>query len=462
MSYSQGSGLPAEYASKASHQYLVRDERIQHLLQDCWRPTEGAAVDGSVKRLAQDIKIAEEDFDVIKNFVAVDGGYTEVVHNKHFPSSTIAFLQIGALGFKSDDLHAVQEGPFIDPQLFRRLQELERLKLAIPTRNLRKNASSCMAETVRDVIQHFLVNEQIGGDSLASTLHWLIFHEFLQGAEQAEHEVYAVRGFPSRLGHEPGMVSFNKNTRTSDYGYVGISESGERVPVKLVDVFRFHEIVSTDPADTSGASGILAYLINTLEQLVIAHCFRFFLKTKPEALKATLFIKDGGLGFFGQTARLHKPYHALINFLNTNHGVFLAGFEKSGEFVEHAKQIQPILQPGQVLLPDDSYIYQHIVSGVESPDRTYGHTTNYGHKVIYKSPDSQIFVVSIPAMAVKKNPAISDLIGLKTVLAAIPRLKSNMHENALFPVVLVNNLVSLSGHPSNQILQRFVHGSIPK
>ncbi|MBK8042885.1 MAG: hypothetical protein IPK21_09575 [Haliscomenobacter sp.] len=53
-------------------------------------------------------------------------------------------------------------------------------------------------------------------------------------------------------------------------------------------------------------------------------------------MKSILFIKDGPLGFFGQTANMHKPMRDLCNFLEEHYPLHLVGLEKSGAFAEHA------------------------------------------------------------------------------------------------------------------------------
>lgn len=45
------------------------------------------------------------------------------------------------------------------------------------------------------------------------------------------------------------------------------------------------------------------------------------------------------LAFFGQAANMHKPMRSLIGHLHQNHRFLAVGVEKSGAFVEHAKQI---------------------------------------------------------------------------------------------------------------------------
>jgi hypothetical protein len=219
----------------------------------------------------------------------------------------------------------------------------------------------------------------------------------------------------------------------------------------LSDVFRLHEAID----DELGAGGILGYVTTTVEQIVLVHLIRLILKIKPALLNQILFIKDGPLGFFGQTANMHKPMRALVKFLFDHHNLNLAGLEKSGPFVEHADEISEILEKGTVLLLDNDYIYNYVLPGKADPSNPYGRTTYYGNKLIFKTSAGGMYVVSLPTSEVTVRPVESDFLNLGIILTNIEKLKCDMYDNALIPVALANKLISLANHPSSRILQKF-------
>src|SRR5262249_32753005 len=90
--------------------------------------------------------------------------------------------------------------------------------------------------------------------------------------------------------------------------------------VYLTDAFRFHEVVD----DELGAGEILGYLTTTIEQMILVHLIRTILLTKPALLGQFLFIKDGPLAYFGQTANMHQPMRGLVKFLLARHNLYLA------------------------------------------------------------------------------------------------------------------------------------------
>src|SRR5690606_20512191 len=73
--------------------------------------------------------------------------------------------------------------------------------------------------------------------------------------------------------------------------------------VYLSDTLRLYERIDEE----QGAGGIMAYLLSTLEQLVLVDIIRALLSLKPTVLREILLIKDGPLAFFGNVAPLRKP-----------------------------------------------------------------------------------------------------------------------------------------------------------
>ena len=219
----------------------------------------------------------------------------------------------------------------------------------------------------------------------------------------------------------------------------------------LTDVFRLHEAIDEE----LGGGGILGYLMTTVEQIILIHLIRTILAHKPALLGQIMFVKDGPLAFFGQTANMHKPMRSLVRWLEKNHDLFLVGLEKSGAFVEHATAISGKLPNGTVLLLTNDYIYKYIVPGRADPGNPYGRTTYYGNKLIFKTRAGGLYVVTIPTPEILTNPKPTDLHNLSELLTTIEMLRCDMYDNALVPIALVNKLVSLANHPSAKILQRF-------
>lgn len=239
------------------------------------------------------------------------------------------------------DLDDIDAQPFIDPADIARLKNIERLKLAFPVRTIRLKDEVSFSTSVRKTIFDFFKSNTTG-KSLACTLKWLVFEEFAT-------EV------PWRLASCPLCGARDVELQSSSFGSEFTTKcltcNGQ---LFITDVLRLHEAVDEE----LGAGGILGYVVTTIEQILVVHFVKALLALKPSVLTQVIFIKDGPLAFFGQTANLHKPMRSLMKHLFAKHQFFMAGLEKSGSFVEHAAQIAPLMKPSQILILNNEYIYK--------------------------------------------------------------------------------------------------------
>jgi hypothetical protein len=427
---------PMELASKAAHGYVIKDSTVQAFLAKCDLPKRAERITFAECQL---IPFTPSHDNPIRHIIAVDSGYTEVAVQTEFPSATVCFFQFGALIFSIEDLDNLDEQPFIDPENIAKLKRIQRLKLTIPVRNVTLQDESTVTNSVRRAVYDFLCQDLDDG-RLIDSLRWLIFQEY--GVPQQQ---WILASCPACRNTE---IPLRYADMSRDCTFRCGSCGGE---IYLTDVLRLHEAID----DELGAGGIIGYLTTALEQIILVHLIRLILKTKPALLKQVLFIKDGPLAFFGQTANLYKPMRALVNFLFANHELFLAGLEKSGAFVEHADEIASNLPDGSVLILNNDYIYKYIVPGKADPGNPYGRTTYYGNKLIFKTTEGRMYVVSLPTKEVMVSPSEHDLRNMNAILSNIQKLKCDMYDDALLPVALVNKLVSLANHPSSRILQKF-------
>ena len=97
---SKNNRRPFESASKASHHHIINDPEVQAVMRRIEEPPQ--VDDISIEQLIEDFKPTENN--PVEAIIAVDGGYTEVVLNRDFPSRSIHFLQFGELFFKLEDL----------------------------------------------------------------------------------------------------------------------------------------------------------------------------------------------------------------------------------------------------------------------------------------------------------------------------------------------------------------------
>lgn len=432
---------PMELASKASHHEIIKDKDVQDFLKNCKLPSAADEVDLESMTM---IPVEEPDPNPIRHIIAVDGGYTDVFVRPEFPSARIAFFQFGALIFGVSDLEELEESRFIFPEQMSKLKNVERIKLTVPTKGVTAYGETTLTHSFRRTLHEFCCTHP-DGDPLIETLRWLLFAEF-STTPDAQWELASCPLCGERdVLLERAALAANR---------VPCSACGDEL--YLTDAFRLHEVVD----DEIGASGVLGYLTTTMEQVLVAHVIRLMLRTKPALLHETLLIKDGPLGFFGQTANMHKPMGRLVRWLAKHHSIYLVGAEKSGAFVEHADAIADKMPAGHVLLLDNEYIYKHVVPGTGDPARPYGSTTYYGQKVILKTPEGRMYVLTVPTREVSAEAKVENYINLQTVMSNVGRLRCDMYDSALIPVALVNKLVSLADHPSMKLIERFAKTTI--
>ncbi|RLJ73664.1 DNA double-strand break repair nuclease NurA [Pedobacter alluvionis] len=441
MSYSSRNGKrPDELASKSSHSHIINDEEVKSFLQQCAYPKSADQV-----ALAENLvhTISYPDQNPIEHIIAVDGGYTSIPVKKTFPSSLITFFQFGELLLNTRDLDEISLMPFISREAMSRIKELERRKLVLPTKNVSYNNNLTLVHAVRRTIHDFFNHRDKEGNSLAATLQWLIYEGYDRPLES-----YVL----SRCPHctEP-RVRLMRNSFNQDY--ISRSCTVCNKEIYLIDIFRLHEAVDNE----LGAGGILGYLTNLIEQMNIIHTIRFITENKSELLEKFLFIKDGPLAFFGQTANMHEPVRRLCSFLFKKHNLFLAGLEKSGAFVEHADEIKHLLKPGEVFLLDNRHIYTYILPGPADNPEPYAHTSYYSAKLIFKSRDERMYVITLPVddENIVLNPQLSDFRNIGAILFNIEKMRCDMYDNSIVPIALANKLISLSNHPTSIILEKF-------
>jgi len=434
MGYISKKNRPSEYASKSSHVYVINSPSVKSFLARCNLPKRANQVSFGDYLLHS---LAPIDNSPIRHVITVDGGYSEVPVQIEFPSSTIAFFQFGVLTFNIRDLEELDDQPFIDPDDMTKLKQIQRLELVLPIRNVALKDEATLADSVRKAIYEFF---KTALDDGLATLKWLIFQEYDRTLDE-----WNLASCP-RCGSR--NIPLKRNQMSKNYKFECKFCHEE---ILLTDVFRLHEAIDDDV----GAGGVLGYVTVAVEQMILAHLIRLILKMRPTLLDEILFIKDGPLAFFGQTANMHKPMRALVKFLFDRHNLYMAGLEKSGPFVEHADEIAQKLGLGQFLILNNDYIYKYIIPGRANPNNPYGCTTYYGNKLIFRSSDDKTYVITLPTTDVLANPTIHDFLNLNVILNNIQKLRCDMYDDALFPVALVNKLVSLADHPSTRILQRF-------
>jgi hypothetical protein len=433
------------WSARANHSQIVQDEYIQKFLEDCRFPKKPSLDQELSQDLVEEVSVKKLE----KKFIlTVDGSYTLVKTKKEFPSSEIAFFQFGAILFGTDDLDNLSEKTFIAPEDIKQLHNLQKIKFALPVKNVVSGNQRSLNDSIRKELYSFFMREKDQLLSLMDTLCWIIFEEYSDSPKSE----YILASDPN-IGGNSGKIILRKENMSSEYTF---SHHGK--VIYLTDIFRLHEVIDED----FGAAGILGYISRLIEQLFLMRYIHLISSQGSSLLNDFVFISNGPLSFSGQTANMHKPFRSICTYLSEKFNFCYFGLEKSGPFADHALEIcksednKFYLDKGSVLVLSNDYIYKFVTPG-DPETMHYGETSYYGGKVIVHTDDGQIYVVSIPTDSANiiLAPSLSDYKNVDTVISILKRLKCDMYSDTIVPVALANKLISLAGHPSQSILEKY-------
>lgn len=438
-------------ASHISHSHIINDEEVQEYLTNCKIPveTENVVLDQS---LIFDIKYPTDNS--IEHIIAVDGSKNTIPVKKSFPSSLITFFQFGSLLIKRSDLEEMKQKPFISPSDIKKIKEIKREKLVLPTKNIFLKRDVDFKTSVRKTIHKFFKKKHSGKESMLQTLYWFIFQLYNGNSQIDSYQLSRCPNCGTKsIKLEKGKINF------LDYSWK-CPHSNCTEKILLTDVFRLFEQVNNE----TGAEGIISYTTSLIESFLIIHNIKTLLGIKKGFINEFLFVRDGPLSFGGETANMHKPMQAMLNYLSKENRINLVGVENSGAFVDHAKQIKDKLKAGQLFLLSNNHIYSYVLPG-DPNSSEYAKTSYYSGKMIYKSPDKKVYVLTIPVENHEifyKKPELADLKNIHEILKNIDYLKCDIYENAIIPVAIANKLISLTNHPSSNILEKFAKKTMGK
>lgn len=440
-----------ERGSRISHSYIINDEEVKKYLTNCEIPVEAEDIELN-DALKHDIIYPEKN--TIEFIIAVDGESTTIPVKKSFPSSLITFFQFGSLLIRGSDLDEMGKKPFVSPSDINKLKKIEREKFVLPTKNITLKKDIDFLTTVREAIHEFFKKTHSGKTSILETLYWFIFELYDPTSNNSPYKL-------SQCPHcgTNGILLDKDKINTNNYSWKCTEKNCEK-EILITDILRLFENVNN--VENADASGIITYLEKAVESFFIIHTIKSLMEIKAGWIDSFLFVKDGPLSFGGETANMHKPMQALLNYLNKNNKINLVGVETSGAFVDHARQIRNKLNSGQVFLLNNEHIYKYIQVG-NHKEQQYGSTSYYSGKFIYKSFDERVYVLTLPVEnhnTYYNQPELSDLKNIHEILMNIDKLKCDIYENALIPVVVANKLISLTNHPSTNILEQFAKKSI--
>lgn len=430
MSYSDPkTGYPVEFANKVGHIKLVQDPLIQRLIE-CFedtRPTDGASLpipDGRVD-LGKPCPIVQ--------IVTVDGGQ-QTVPNIARPERQVGFIQVAAQMVRVETLDYLKAHPLADPREVRRLLSkfTDHTLAALPLAGVRMPKMS-VRESIREAIHRFLSTYE-----LYDALRFLVYRQWRPvdaDAEIPEMNCLACDSVISIPRHatEFTCLSCSHKHRLGDYLLMSTEDSEEMGRLELVSSFR-----------------------SALEVLAL---FSTIAKAREESaiMDRTLFLLDGPLLLRANLSRLVEPIRDFVSdHCLAGRNIHMIGIEKGGDIRAYADEISSaLLEPGDYKILSFPFIVENIAARTFNP-KTYRNRVNYGAKVVVRLGANHVVVLNVPTGQFVLNPKATELVGFEDTVRILAKLVSYRYENALIPIVLVNEAASISNQPSGGILDQFV------
>lgn len=434
MAYNSSNGLPMEKASKIAHMKLVQEESVIEFLQSFQADESPIAPHGMAVTGYVDVNTQPDD---IRYVVTVDGGLS-VVPSPVRRDKTLAFVQVGTCLLRITDLEAMKEDPMMDPRLLAKLLDKITYRPAIlPLAGVRRPGLS-VKESLRHCINGIL-------SPAYSNLYWVLdflVHRKWRSAsddfEKASMNCYS-------CGH---------------FFELPYSQQVFKCPSCGFDHFLsdYLQVVANEGSEEWSKEDAATAVMSLMETLSIFELPAHFTNEgNLSALEQILFIKDGPLLLRAALSRLVEPIRDFVGWIRASgHELHLVGVEKTGDFAnfisEHANFFP---DTGDFFLPSTQFLVEE-VTGSAFDESTYRNRVHYGSKTAVRLGPGHLVALNVPTGEYSVTPSPDSLIGFEASIAALSKLTSSRYENALIPLVLANQAVSLSREPSSGILNTFV------
>ena len=429
MPYQPGKRLGGERASKLGHLDVINSPLVSELVSQFEDPTPP-----KVDTLPS-WKEAEFEGDSLRLIFAVDGSL-QTIQSDFPPYKELSFVKTALLRLDQRAIEKVDtEAPH--PMALRDIMADAAMYHAtvLPLKGIKVQGSNNY-DAVRRIVYDSLRDESLQGEPY-KTLKWIAYRKWVEGSSRS----------PSfdcpTCGEEVEGLPFD-----ADEGQC--MHCGSHL--YLSDMIGFHLEMGEDAAPNSVAT---AYMLIHEVLLLFTGIRYFWERGKHNVLANSLFLKDGPLTLRSQYSKLVIPIREFFEYCKLNSiDIYVAGQEKTGAFVDHLEIISRHAPTSSVFAPSNDYIRREVQ---HRPERSepYGSRTNFGNKLFLNIDQYHHMVLSIPTGEYTDTKNLEDLIGIRRILATLPKILSHRHECALVPVELANGVASLSSYPSAAILKIF-------
>ena len=461
-------GYFKERTSKINQQRIIKNEKVKAYLKKCFIPNNlDDITEVDIKGIRFDENLIKSSInDEINYVIAIDGGYQVIKLDNKYPSTKLAFYNVGYIEIDLEKIKNFEKEQIIDPDEFHQSKQFGDFQFVLPVENIKLKGKNFKDSIRQTIYEDIFLNASIGDFKLIDTLKWLIFEEYKEDGNG---------NFEIKCTNEKcdERIIFEKRNEYYDaINDIVICPKCGNVNF-ITDIFELHTLVD----DFSGASSIVSYVMSAFEVILMFTIYKILYVNRKDLLPNILFIKDGPLAMFSRLDDFQfkkvRPFIKFLNELSLNENksyVNFVGLDKSGLFVDHLKQIEYKLKNFTLLIPDVPYMKKYITGETDS---LFGYKTYFGRKMMFKFDEKLSFVFDMPLPYVNefgepkdyevylsKKASPNDFININNIIKTLIDMKCDLYDNSFLPIALINRAVSLAEKPSSQLLKIFAKDSL--
>ena len=433
MAYTNYGGYPPERASNIGHIHLVENKDTRGLINQYV----GSAPIYSGEAETNRLLIQHIDIPIIngiRTITTIDGGECPV-NDQINPTRRLFFITVGLLKFDLKDLDRMQKDPFIDPRNMNINDSKKCLKwgCVIPLADLR-----IPNKTVKETIRK----------SIDTIFRYSGLYPILQFLTSREWDLNYKMG--------SGRASSFNCRKCGNKLYIPKSAIDFQCPVcGYPHTLSDYLCIDVNCADELARAETSKALRNVLEVLTLFQEVELLSHEKGK-LDETLFVLDGPLMLRASLYRLVDDIRAYCEYLWTDgKPLKVIGVEKNGDIADFGGEIKNLLPfPGDFFLPTFRFVAENI-HGNRYDAGDYRNRALFGVKVFARIGPNHMLAINFPVSDYKHDPSPEGLRYFCEVLSALSSVPSYQYSNALIPIVLVNQLVSISQNFSGNILEKY-------
>lgn len=481
-----------EFAGSTGLKILLKDQKLKEML----KISQFIKTDTEFDRIDQFVVSPQKlDTNRVKRTFVVDGSKVEVP----FVEGSLASLSIFNINQCVVDLKNVQDylkEMFPHPSMFDKIKEHLNVLFFTPLKGMETEKLN-EAEFFRYVVyEHIRQIENPILDWLKKNNYEVqevetVFETFVRLTEKGQR---GIKNIPCpcpvcrKSGRSIEFKNFyDKNTDVMQYE-TECKCSFDAKPLYITDLLGFHALLTNE----NGYESLTTQIMLVMEKLLLINTLRILkINGLTDIINESAFIVDGTLGFFSHASWLTSPTVSEIADIKAESNLLLFSIEKSGQFLNHLKQVNdnynlqytsyknygytenkfedPSLKNGMMFFLDEEYIKTYI-KNFDEAGGFYGEKNYFGKKVFYKNKNGGLFVINL-AFEDERDKVMYDGRNTDERRAMVKRIEdiamildnfaSQEYANAISLLSMANQGAAISSsYMSKQLVNSFVSSII--